>query len=303
VKSYRRGHPTIFPKLPSLFGHEFAGTVSAVGDEVTRFAVGDRVVAANSAPCGWCYFCSIHREALCENLVFLHGAFGERIRVPANIVKRNTYHIPDSVSAAEAAMVEPLACVVHAIAESPIQLGDTVVINGVGPIGLMFVRLASLRGAHVIATDLSDERLEVSRAMGAQETVNVSRLEDPLKEVMALTREGRGADVAVEAVGLPATWEQTITQLRPGGTAVLFGGAKSGSSISVDTVAMHYKEYTLKGVFHHTPNYVRTAVDLLTTRTVDGRLLLTEHRPLERLVESLDDMSNQKGLKYAISCH
>jgi L-iditol 2-dehydrogenase len=300
VKSYRRGHPTIFPNLPSLFGHEFAGRIEAVGDGVTDFTVGMRVVSANSAPCGSCFYCSIGRESLCEHLQMLHGAFAERIRVPAPIVAKNTHVLPDGVGDAEAAMVEPLACVVHGIAESPIEVGHTVAVNGVGPIGLMFVRLAGLRGARVIAVDPSPARLEVAEAMGADVLVRPEPDDDVSAAVRRLTPAGRGVDVAVEAVGLPETWEQTIAQLRKGGTAVLFGGAKSGTSISVDTVAMHYSEYTLKGVFHHAPRYVRAAVDLLVTRRVDGRLMLSGERPLDELVAALDDMGAQRGLKYSI---
>ena len=300
LKSYRRGHPTIFPKLPARFGHEFAGTISQVGHGVKGFGIGDSVVCGNSAPCGNCFYCSIDRQSLCENLFFLNGAFAEKILVPAIITAKNTHLLPPGADFAESAMVEPLACVVHGIAEAPIQLGQTVVVNGAGSIGCMFARLATLRGATVISTDLSDQRLALARRFGAAQTINVRGLEDPVAEVRRRTPYGRGADVAVEAVGLPETWEQTIKELRPGGTAVLFGGAKAGASISVDTTSMHYSEYTIKGVFHHAPRYVRTAAQLLGTRVVDVRLMLTGRRPLERLVETLDDMAQQKGLKYAI---
>ncbi len=300
LKSYLRGHPVIFPHLPSPFGHEFAGTVSEVGEGVATYHVGDRVVCGNSAPCGNCYYCSVDHAELCENLFYLHGAFAERILIPPVIVAKNTYRLPDGVDFAEAAMVEPLADVVHGIAESPIRVGDTVVVNGSGPIGLMFVRLAGLRGATVIVTDLSAERLEVARLMGASETIVVEQDLDIVAEVRRRTPGGRGADVAIEAAGLAETWEQTIRELRPAGTAVLFGGTKAGTTISLDSVAMHYSEYTLKGVFHHIPRYVRTAATLLASRTVDGRLLLTERRPLEALVETLEDLAEHKGLKYAI---
>jgi L-iditol 2-dehydrogenase len=300
LKSYKRGHPAIFPKLPDRFGHEFSGTISQVGEGVKGFDTGDRVVCGNSAPCGNCFYCSIDRQSLCENLFFLNGAFAEKILVPAIITAKNTHHLPEGADFAESAMVEPLACVVHGIAEAPIQLGQTVVVNGAGSIGCMFARLSALRGATVISTDLSDERLALARKFGAAETINVRGLKDPVAEVRRHTPNGRGADVAVEAVGLPETWEQTIKELRPGGTAVLFGGAKAGASISIDATSMHYEEYTIKGVFHHAPRYVRTAAQLLGTRVVDARPMLTDRRPLERLVETLEDMAQQKGFKYGI---
>lgn len=302
LKSYRRGHPTLFPTLPARFGHEFAGIVTEVGDGVTDFKVGDRVVAANTAPCGHCWACTIGRESLCENLEYLNGAFAEQIVIPKAIVERNTYHIPDTLSFEAAAPLEPLSTVVHGIYESGIKLGDTVTVNGAGPIGQMFIKLAQLRGASVIAADRSASRLAQAAEAGAR-TVDLTGLEGPEEcaaQINELTPGGRGADVAVEAVGLPQVWEQTIHCLRPGGTAVLFGGTPKNAPFSVNSSDMHYKEYTLKGVYHHQPRYVKVAVELLSTGKFDGMSLCTEVRPLEALVESLEDMSQGKGSKYIL---
>lgn len=304
LKSYRRGHPTLFPTLPARFGHEFAGVVATVGEGVEEFAVGDRVVAANTAPCGSCWACSIHRESLCEDLQYLNGAFADRIVVPAPIVARNTYLIPESLPFEAAAPLEPLSTVVHGIAESGIQLGDTVVVNGAGPIGQMFLRLAQLRGATVICADRSASRLRQAVGAGAAHVVDLTGVEGAAECADAIkqwTPHGRGADVAIEAVGLPEVWEQTVRCLRPGGTAVLFGGPKAGSTFSVDAVAMHYLEYTLKGVYHHAPRYVRTAVELLSTGKFDGMSLCTEIRPLEALIDSLEDMAAGRGSKYILT--
>ena len=304
LKSYRRGHPKLFPTLPSRFGHEFAGVVSAIGDGVTEFAPGMRVVAANTAPCGGCWACIRNRESLCENLEFLNGAFAEQVVIPRAIVDRNTYVIPDDLDFEAAAPLEPLATVVHGMAESGIALGDTVVVHGAGPIGLMFVRLATLRGANVISVDQTPWRLQQAQMAGAVQTIDLSDITDPEARVAAIkaaTPGGRGADVGIEAVGLPAVWEQTVRSLRPGATAVLFGGTPKGAMFSVDSSAMHYEEYTLKGVFHHTPNYVRTAVELLASKKVDGHSLVTEVRPLEDLVASLEDMAAGRGSKFVLT--
>lgn len=302
LKSYRRGHPKLFPVLPARFGHEFAGVVTAVGEGVSAFRPGMRVVAANTAPCGQCWACTRGRQSLCENLTFLNGAFAEELVINREIVERNTYELPEHVPFAVAAPLEPLATVVHGIAESGIELGDTVVVHGAGPIGLMFVQLAMLRGATVISVDRSAWRLEQAVQAGASEAVNITDLDaDQVDAVIKkATPGGRGADVGIEAVGLPAVWEQTVRTLRPGGTAVLFGGTPKGAPFSVDSSAMHYEEYTLKGVFHHTPRYVKTAVDLLASGQVDAELLITEHRTLDRLVESLEDMAAGRGSKYIL---
>lgn len=303
LKSYRRGHPTLFPTLPARFGHEFSGVVTEVGEGVEKFQVGQRVVAANTAPCGACWACTIGRESLCENLQYLNGAFAEQIVVPRAIVDRNTYAIPDSLPFEAAAPLEPLSTVVHGMNESGIALGDTVVINGAGPIGQMFLKLAQLRGATVVVADRSEGRLAQAKAAGAAVTVNLSGLETPEEcaaAVRPFTPGGRGADVAIEAVGLPQVWEQTVLGLRPGGTAVLFGGTPKNAPFTLNSSDMHYKEYTIKGVYHHQPRFVAIAVELLASGKFDGMSLCTEVRPLEALVESLEDMAAGKGSKYIL---
>ena len=151
VKTLRRGHPVLIKKTPSGFGHEFAGTIVQLGDGVENFKVGDRVVGANSAPCGECFFCKRGEENLCENLDLLNGAYAQYITIPRRIVEKNLLIIPNDVSFRRAVFCEPLANVAHGIDRTPIKKGDTVGIVGIGPIGLMFARLAKLKGAKVIA--------------------------------------------------------------------------------------------------------------------------------------------------------
>ncbi|WP_130864721.1 zinc-binding dehydrogenase [Acidipropionibacterium timonense] len=284
-------------------GRTIAGVVESVGEGVTQFAPGDRVVSANTVPCGHCWACRIGRESLCENLEFLWGAFAEQLVIPARIAARNTYHLPDHVDFAAAAPLEPLACVTHAMAESGIELADTVVVHGAGPIGLMFVRLSAARGAHVIAVDQTPWRLTQATRMGAEQTVLLPTDGTPESNaalVAARTPAGRGADVGIEATGYAPVWQQNLLSLRPGGTGIMFGGTKAGASFPLDTTAMHYHEYLIKGVFHHTPRHVATAVDLVSSGIVDGHDLVSEERPLEALVDSLEDMAAGRGSKYAI---
>src|SRR5262245_45900138 len=167
VKVSRRGSHarTIVP--PALFGHELAGDIVAAGPAVTNFSVGERVVAANSAPCDTCFFCSRNLENLCEDLLFNNGAYAEYIRIPSRIVERNTYRIPAHVSYHDAALVEPLACVVRGFEETGPQSGETVAIIGLGPIGLMFVKLAKLAGCRVIAIGRRQTQLDRAGELGA----------------------------------------------------------------------------------------------------------------------------------------
>ncbi|MBU7038138.1 MAG: zinc-binding dehydrogenase [Theionarchaea archaeon] len=298
IKTYRRGHALVPP--PSPFGHEYAGDVVAVGERVERVTEGMRIVAANSAPCGHCFYCKRGRESLCENLFFVWGAFAEYIVVPGRIVQKNLLEVPEHVTYEEAALTEPLACVIHGVEASNIQMGDTVVINGAGPIGLFFTALVKQKGARVIQTDLVEERLSVAEQLGADHIINAQEGEEAtIHNVKALT-EGRGADIAIEAVGYPKIWETTIKMTRKGGTATLFGGCEKNTTITVDTTSLHYNEITMKGVFHHTPHYIRTALNLLSWGSLDTQVFITEKMPLSRIDETLKKVMAQKGVKIAL---
>jgi len=298
-KMYLRGHPLFKP--PFVFGHEFSGDIVKVGSKVKNFKEGMRVVAANSAPCNRCFYCKIGRPSMCDNLTLrLSGAFAEYVEIPSPIVEQNLLEIPSYVSYKQAALVEPLACVVHGIEESGIKLGDTVVVNGVGPIGLMYVQLAKLKGARVIATDINGERLNIAKKLGADELVNASQVNDQVETVRGLTEGKRGVDVAIEAVGLPDIWEKTIKMVRKGGMANLFGGCASGTKITIDTKLLHYLEITIKGVFHHTPQYVKRALNLISQGSIDANSLITDEFPLTNFPHVLDMMINHQGIKIAV---
>jgi L-iditol 2-dehydrogenase len=303
LKSYRRGHPRIFKSLPSPFGHEFAGVVAEVGAGVERFAVGQRVVAANSAPCGECEYCQEGRESLCERLEFLNGAYAEYIVVPERIVRRNTYLIPDHLSFAEAALVEPLACVLHGLDALDLQLGDTAVVLGCGPIGLLFVNALTLRGMSVIASDRHESRLAAARHFGAVATVNAADMEEAFEQVAQislLTPQARGASVVIEAVGRAQTWEAATGIVRRGGQVLLFGGTKGGTVFPVDATALHYDELTIKGVFHHTPRHIHLALYLIASGAINARDYLTANRPLAETIAALEESGERRGIKTII---
>jgi L-iditol 2-dehydrogenase len=293
LKMFLRGHRLANP--PLVIGHEFAGTVEEIGEDVKGFEKGMRIVAANSAPCMECYYCRIGRPNLCERLDEVlvgfssPGAYAEYVRLPGRIVKQNTLKIPENVSFEQAAFLEPLAC---------IKTGDFVFVIGAGPIGLMHVQVAKVRGAKtVVVADASTERLQKAAQLGADQLVDSS---DPLNQVRKLT-ESRGADVTIEAVGKPETWELAVRATRKGGTTVLFGGCPSGSTASIDTGAVHYGELTLRGVFHHTPRDVREALRLISTRQVRVAPLVTHRRSLAEVEEALRLMQKGVAIKVAIT--
>jgi L-iditol 2-dehydrogenase len=253
LKVYRRGYHAMMLKPRIPFGHEVAGTVAEVGAGVAGFAVGDRVVPMNSAPCDKCYWCRRGQQNLCEDLLFNNGAYAEYLRIPARIVEKNTLRIPARMPFEHAALTEPLACVVQGFADSGARLGDTMVVIGAGPIGLMFMHVAKLRGVKVIAVVKRDDQVETARRFGAAEVVQIAEGVDAVAGVRALTCHGRGADVVIEAVATPVTWEWAVGMVRKGGVVNFFGGPPSGTVVALDTNRLHYGDITLKASFHHTP--------------------------------------------------
>jgi L-iditol 2-dehydrogenase len=300
VKVFRRGYHARMIVPPAVFGHELAGDVVAIGEDVKNFKLGQRVVAANSAPCGECFFCHRGLENLCEDLLFNNGAYAEYIRIPARIVQRNTYLIPDQVGYQDAALIEPLACVVRGFEESAPRPGDTVAIVGLGPIGLMFVKLAKLSGCRVIAVGRRKTQLDRAAALGADDLFTAGEHSDPVKSIREMTH-GRGVDVAIEAVGKPQTWQWAVNMVRRGGTVNFFGGCPNESKVNLDTALLHYSEITCKASFHHTPAYIRKALELVCAGHITAKVFVNNEEPLANLLEVMRHLMSHNGhLKTAI---
>ncbi len=297
VKIYRRGHPLVSP--PFGLGHEFTGVVAEVGPGVQGVEKGMPVVTSNTAPCGVCFYCKRGQANLCDNRTLLYGAYAQYILVPAPIVRANLRRIPDGVSFEHAALVEPLSCALFGAQESNVQIGDTVAIIGLGPIGLFFVSLCKLRGARVIAVDMSDGRLEVARQLGADEIID-AKAGDVVQAVRDRTDGKRGVDVAIEAAGSPETWERAIETARKGGLVTLFGGCAAGTSINISTERLHYLGLTIKGVFHTTPREIEIALELIARGAIDVSKFVSGEYPLAKVGEALEKHARQEGIKFAI---
>lgn len=300
VKTYRRGHPVLIKSTPSGFGHEFSGIVEKVGDKVSAFKVGDRVVAANSAPCGECFFCRKGEYNLCENLEFLNGAYAEYIIVPKRIAEKNLLKIPQNLSFEEAAFVEPLSNVIHGVDKAAIKEGMTVGIMGLGPIGLMFAKAAKLKGAKVIVAARNPMKLELAKTFADADKVVDCTKTDYIKEFVEFSEERMGLDVVVDCVGLPEIWEQLPSAVRKGGTVMLFGGCKSGTTVSFDTRRLHYDEVKLIAAFHHTPQYIREALDLIISKKIDVKKLISAKMPLNKTEEALKLQAESKAIKILV---
>ena len=301
VKVFRRGYHARMLQPPALFGHELSGVVEEVAPGVESVQPGMRVVVANSAPCGVCGPCEEGRESLCDDLQFWNGAYAEFARIPARIVWKNLLPLEPGVGFQQAALAEPLACVVRGIEQSRIQPGQIVAVIGTGPIGLMLLVLARLRGAHVIAVGRNGSRLGKARELGADDVIDASERDDMVGALRQRGRNGQGPDVVIEAAGLAETAEAALRAVRKGGLVNLFAGCPADARVALDAQRLHYEELTVTSSFHHTPQSFRAAYRLIAEGTVDPAAFITAEAPLEAVPEVLHRMAGGgDGLKTAI---
>jgi len=300
LKIFQRGYVGGVIKLPTVFGHEWAGDIVEVGEDVYRLKEGMRVRAGNSSPCLRCGMCRKEQYNLCEDMMWLWGAYAEYIKVPARIVMLNTQEIPSHLSYEEAAVTEPLACVLHGIERAGVKLGDVVAIIGAGPIGLLHLLSVRKMGAdQIIISDTVDERLELAQKLGADEVINAKN-EHTVEKTKSLT-DDYGADVVIEAIGLPTTWEQALRMVRKGGTVLEFGGCPPGTEIKVSTEQLHYGETTILGAFHATPAHFKKALSLIASGTIDVKPLITRKVKLDQILDAFEALTTSKtDLKIAV---
>ena len=299
VKTYRRGHPKFPP--PFIFGHEFGGDVVGVGLGVNGFSEGMRVTANVFGECGKCFYCKRGQGNLCVNLEYNFGAFAEYHIIPASIVKENTFIIPDHISYAEAAIVEPLVSVVHAFQLVNIQPGEQVALIGAGgPISLLFIQLIRAAGAaEVIAIGHSDLRLQAAKQLGADIVVN-SKRQDASSLINELT-EGRGVDVVIECAGSVAAWRAAVAMVRRGGRVLWFGGLPADTMVPIDAARVHYGEITLLNSHGGTAADAKTAFDLITSGVVNTQALITREMELSQIEDALHAMIAGEAIKIAIN--
>lgn len=293
LKVFRRGYHARMIVPPALFGHELAGTVVEAGEGATGFAPGDRVVALNSAPCGQCYFCERGQENLCDDLLFNNGAYAEFIRIPARIVAKNTLRVPDHVPLEHAALTEPLACAVHGFEDSRPRPGDIVAVIGGGPLGLMILHVAALAGCETIAVVKHEGQAEAARQLGAAHVVQTASMRKAIRDTRALTANDRGVDIAIEAVGLPETWQEAVELVRKGGTVNFFGGCAVGTHVTLDTNRIHYNDITLRATFHHTPAICRKALELIAGGRFQAQAFITGRAHLYELNRVFEKLMNR----------
>lgn len=276
VKCLRYGHRILGP-YPARFGHETVGV---------REDSGERVLVGDSLPCGACRGCASGRTQLCERMTWVLGGFAQRIAAPG----RALHVVPGGLDAAGAAMAEPLAAAVHAVARAgeAARPGTHAAVLGGGTMGLMLARLLVLAGCEVTVADRHAERREQARALGAHAGERL---------------EPAGRELVMEAVGRPEAWRAAIDAAAPGATVVLVGGCPSGSDVTLPAAPLHYAELDVRGAFHHTPAEVDAALALLASGEVDWRVLAGETIGLRDLHEALLRPSSGEARKLVVDPH
>jgi L-iditol 2-dehydrogenase len=299
LKAFLRGHPK-WP-MPTRFGHEYAGTVAALGPQVTTVREGDEVMLVPTGPCGSCFYCQRQQENLCTSLMetYALGGYGEYLTVPARVIRTNLFAKPAALPFAEAALLEPLSCVMFGLAQTVLRPDDTALVIGAGAIGLLHLlalRALGMERVYVIARN--PQRAATARTLGAYGVI-ARPAEEAREEVLAVTA-GRGADVVIECTAQPRVWEAAPFLARAGGQVVLFGGCPSGTMVTFDAYRLHYDQVRVLSPFHFTPAAVRRAYELLVSGKIPADKLISGTYPLAQLPHAFELLRRGEGIKYAI---
>lgn len=298
MTDYHMYHGTFAAPTPLVLGHEGAGTVGEVGDDIDTFAIGDRVAINPTVPCNACSYCKKGSTHLCENNTsiggagetILDGAFAEYVRVPAI----NVEDIGD-MPFERAALAEPLACCIHGVGETDIEPGDSVGIIGAGPIGLLLLQAFRNAGAApIVVSELDDERRELAADLGADAVVDPNK-EDPEEAIPAAA--GGPVDVGAEAIGLVPTIEQANAVTASGGSTLIFGVPDQEATMEISPFDVFFDEVDYRGSFSLTTEDFERAVTLLQHERIDADTLITERIGLDDLPTAFERMGNAEGLK------
>lgn len=297
------GRKTAGVRYPSVLGHEFAGEVVETGDH-DAITPGARVAVCPAMPCGHCRLCKQGHENLCthgENVGYqIDGAFAELIRIPARAIRAgNLRLLPDDLSFAEAALLEPLACVMNGQDKVAVSNTDTVAVLGAGPIGLLHVALARLKGARrIMVSDPNRQRREAALSMGADVVVDPTT--QAVEACVRAETDGFGADVVICAIGIPALARQATDLAAFAGRVSLFAGFSKGESADMDVNAIHYNELVVTGAFGLSRHNYDQAFELVASRRLNLAPFLTHRFSLENGLEAFAAAETGEAIKVAI---
>ncbi len=281
--------------LPRIMGHEATGRIIALGSAVKDLVVGQRVAADFIVKCGFCDNCRTGRANRCSHPSFPNGAYEETAVLP----RRNIFPLRcDSTSYRAGAFTEPLACVVRGQRMLALRPGDTELIIGAGPIGLLHMQVAKLYGARVIVADLIRERLDLALKLGADAVLDNQGVN--LKEAVLSATNGKGAEAAVVAVGVSPLVVQAAECLAPGGRLNIFAGIYPADPLNIDPNLIHYKELILTGSADSTPEDMHQALEFIEAGKVQVEPIISHVVPLDRLAEGFELVLNRQGFKVMV---
>ncbi len=286
--------------LPAILGHEVVGEVYELGEGTTGFSVGDRVAVYPIAVCGECYFCRNGRHNLCTKEFGLghgiDGGFAEYVRIPRQIVKiGGVLPLPAGLSYEKAVLSEPLSCGLAALRANRVKPGDTVLIIGSGPMGLIHLKVSKWAGARVIMSDLIDRRLDIAAKMGADHCINVSQtnLEEEVKRLTG----GNGAEVVITSLGIPKVIEESLKLVRNGGVFNIFGGPPANQPITIDPRFVHYGEINITGSFASTPDDFSKALELIANGEIEVEDMISDRFSLDNMLDAVERAKKQDMIK------
>jgi L-iditol 2-dehydrogenase len=301
IRMYRNGARGVGPDSPLVPGHEVSGVIERVGAGVAGYREGMRVAVAPNMGCGVCDMCVSGNTQLCPTYkafgINIPGGFAQFMKIPEAAVRQgNLAEIPEGADFADAALVEPLSCVYNAFKRSAITAGDTVLVIGAGPIGLMHAKLALMGGAaRVFMNDISQERLDLCVAAEPSiVAVSGGSLVERMKELTA----GRGVDVCITAAPVPEIQIAALEVAAVNGRVMFFGGLPEGrSKVALDTNLVHYKQITISGTTRSSLSQYRQTLGLVASGAVKVKDLVTSVSPLAEVRASFDRVMQGKGLK------
>ena len=304
LRRWREGPPSGVPHL--VQGHELAGVVTQVDSEVTRFKVGDRLAVAPDIHCGTCWYCQRGKFNLCTDLRLLgitpgyEGGFAELVVLNSEVLNRGIVHLlPDDLTFAAGGLAETVSSVLAAQEHCGLNLGETVVILGSGPIGCLHAVLAKARGARVIVAGRNAVRRGIAARFGPDAVIDVTA-HDVVAEAKRLTN-GLGADVAICANPVASTQAQAVEMTRRGGRIVLFGGLpKASPMVSLNANLIHYGERMVLGAFSYHPTDHEAALQTLSRKVVQTEQFVTHCLPLSRIRDAFEIAAAGEALKVMI---
>lgn len=266
-------------KVPLVLGHEVAGVVAAVGEGVSRYKVGDRIIAAHHVPCNTCHYCLSGNHTVCDTLRktnFYPGGFAEYVRLPAINVDRGVFTLPDEVSFEEATFVEPVACVLRGQRKAGLRAGCSVLVIGSGIAGLLHVHLARALGAgRVVATDVVEHRLEAARNSGADAAIHAG---EDIPAYVRKVNDGRLADLVIVCTGAEPAILQALKSVERHGTVLLFAPTGPGVTVPISINDIFWRnDVTLTTSYAGSPADHMVALELVRSGTLRVKEMIT-HR-------------------------